>query len=650
MSAVLTYPGIPLSLALPAAGAAATYLNGRYGFLDDVGAVAKLVRYALKGSRLASKDRVNVFYRLEELATSPSSANRTFLLLPSETASELGERSQWTYAEAYETVLKYAAWLKEEFGVQKNEVVAIDFTNRPQFLWLWFALWSLGARPAFINSNLRDKAFVHCVRISTARLLLVDPSIREVLTDETRQELAPVGTGRAVDAIVLEDEVAATIPTMEPYRAPDDVRAGAQLTDTSLLIYTSGTTGLPKAANVPWLKPLSGLYAINNILNLTPDDRYYSAMPLYHSAASVLCVSPCLGAGCTYVMGSRFSPRTFMKQAAETEATTMQYIGEMCRYLLSTKPSPYDQAHKLRQAFGNGLRPDVWQQFKDRFNIPTIVEFYGATEGPGATINTSRNSFTRGSIGRVGLLGRILGHNATALLRFDHEADEPWRDPRTNFCTRCSTDEPGEMVSALDPAAVEQKFSGYLGNDKASSSKILTDVFKKGDMWYRTGDLIRRDTEGRYWFVDRIGDTFRWKGENVSTNEVAEALGTHSSIREANVYGVQLPGHDGRAGCAAVLLKDGFTFDERLRQDIAGHVRKQLPKYAVPLFLRLMKNEFEVTGTVKQTKVHLRNQSVNPEQMGEDEVLWLPNVGGSEGYQDFKKRDWEAMGSGQVKL
>jgi len=349
-------------------------------------------------------------------------------------------------------------------------------------------------------------------------------------------------------------------------------------------------------------------------------------------------------------MGTRFSPRTFMKHVTETEATTMQYIGEMCRYLLSAKPSQYDKAHKLRQAFGNGLRPDVWQDFKDRFNIPTIVEFYGATEGPGATLIHSQNDFTRGSIGRTGLLGRAIGYNTTALLRFDHEADEPWRDPRTNFCTRSSTNEPGEMVSQLDPAAVKEKFAGYLGNEKATSGKILNNVFKNGDAWYRTGDLIRRDAEGRYWFVDRIGDTFRWKGENVSTNECSEALGSHPALREANVYGVQLPGHDGRAGCAAVLLKDGQTFDEQLRRDLASHVRKRLPKYALPLFLRLVKNEFEVTGTVKQTKVQLRNEGVDPEKIGEDEVLWLSSAGGNEGYQDFKKRDWEALGSGQVKL
>lgn len=647
---MLISPGLPLSIALPAAGAAATYLNGKYGIADDARSIARLVRGSLATKCLEFRDRVNAFYMLEDLAKNSSSANRTFLLLPSDFAAELGQRSQWTYAEAYETVLKYAAWLKQEFGVQKNEIVAIDFKNKPQFLWIWFALWSLGAQPAFINTNLRDKAFVHCVRISTARLLLVDPSVREVLTDDTRLELAPDGRGRGVDAVILEDETAATIPAMEPYRAPDEVRAGTKLTDTAILIYTSGTTGLPKAAIVSWLKPHSAMHVSAGMLQLSKNDKYYSAMPLYHTAASLLCVGACLGAGCTYVMGPRFSPRLFMKQVAESEATTMQYIGEMCRYLLSSQPSQYDKAHKLRQAFGNGLRPDVWQGFKDRFNIPTIVEFYGATEGVGATLNNSSNSFTRGSIGKTGLLGRILGYNTTALLRFDHEADAPWRDPRTNLCTRCATNEPGEMVSALDAGAVQEKFQGYLGNDKATSGKILTNVFKKGDAWYRTGDLIRRDAEGRYWFVDRIGDTFRWKGENVSTNECSEALGSHPALREANVYGVQLPGHDGKAGCAAILLKDGRTFDEQLRRDLAEHVRKRLPRYALPIFLRLVKKEFEVTGTVKQTKVQLRNEGVDPEKMGDDEVLWLPNVGTSEGYQDFEKRDWEALVGGQVKL
>ena len=420
--------------------------------------------------------------------------------------------------------------------------------------------------------------------------------------------------------------------------------------DSALLIYTSGTTGLPKAAHVPWDKTRGSAIAVGNLLQLKPEDRYFSAMPLYHTAASILCVSAILGVGCTYVMAPKFSPRTFMRQVVETDATAMQYIGEMCRYLTVAPPTPYDRAHKLRVAFGNGLRQDVWQPFKDRFGIDTIIELYGATEGIGAQFNISRNDFSRGAIGRYNLISGLLNDLSQALVKFDHDADEPWRDPSTGLCKRSQYNEPGEFVAKLDPKAIQDKFLGYLGNQKATDSKILRDVFAKGDAWYRTGDLLRQDKEGRMWFVDRIGDTFRWKGENVSTAEVSEALGSHPAVKEANVYGVQLPGHDGRAGCAALLLRDGQVMDDALRRDLAAHVKKQLPKYAVPLFLRLVKGELEITGTVKQTKVQLRNEGVDPAQVGEDEILWLPSQGAQDAYKPFSKQDWETLGSGQAKL
>lgn len=598
-------------------------------------------------STVEKKDQVNVFYLLESQAKDSKTSNRTWLLLPPDEA-EPNRKSAWTYAEAYETVLQYAAWLREEYKIEKNEVVAMDFTNKPQFMWMWFALWSLGAIPAFINSNLRDKAFVHSVRVSTTKILFVDPSIREVLNDGTTSELSASNDGQGIQTVILEETTEQAIHKKTPYRAPDEARSGRKMKDSALLIYTSGTTGLPKAAHVPWDKPRGAALGVSKILQLTPDDRFFSALPLYHTAASLLCVCATVGVGCTYVMSPRFSPRTFMRQAAETEATVMQYIGEMCRYLTVAPPTPYDRAQKLRIAFGNGLRQDVWQPFKDRFNLDTIIELYGATEGIGATVNVSRNEFSRGAIGRTSLISGIVSNLGQALVKYDHDADQPWRNPSTGLCQRSAFDEPGEFIAKLDPKAVEDKFLGYLGNEKATNSKILRDVLAKGDAWYRTGDLLRADREGRLWFVDRLGDTFRWKGENVSTAEVSEALGSHPAVREANVYGVALPGHDGRAGCAALLLRDGKALDQEQRRSLAAHVKKQLPKYAIPLFLRLVKGELEITGTVKQTKVQLRDEGVDLGRIGEDEVLWLPQ--NQDAYEPFKGKDWKALESGQAKL
>ncbi|GAB7358291.1 hypothetical protein MBLNU230_g2365t1 [Neophaeotheca triangularis] len=633
---------------IPAAASTLAYLNARYGLTHDLGLIKNSIVLNYKAGKLEKADRVNVFYRIEELAQSPQTAKNLFLVLPPD-ETKPKQQTQWTYAEAYEQILKHATWLKEKHGVRKNEVVALDCTNKPVFLWLWFALWSLGAMPAFINTNLRGKGFVHCVRISTARIVLLDEEIAgEIMDEQTKLELEPTGTGRAVDAVILDSTAADEVRSQSPYRAPDDVRSGAKLSGAAQLIYTSGTTGLPKAANVSWGKGLIGGAYVARFLSLKPEDRFFTAMPLYHSSASVLGATSVVAAGCTLVLGAKFSPRKFMRQASQTDATIVQYVGEMCRYLLAAPPTPYDRQHKVRAAFGNGMRPDVWQGFKDRFGVPTVGEFYGATEGPGAHFNLSNNSFSRGAIGRAGPIIRLLMGNQSALVKYDTETDEPARDARTNFCTKADTNEPGEAIYKLDPAQIEEKFQGYFGNEKATSSKVMSNVFEKGDAWYRTGDLLRRDGDGRWWFVDRIGDTFRWKGENVSTNEVSEALGSHPAVREANVYGVQLPGHDGRAGCAALLLNsEATTLDEGLAAELAKHVRQRLPKYAVPLFLRMPK-AFEMTGTMKQTKVALRNGGVEPSKMGEDEVFWLPPA--NDRYVRLGEKDWQAMTGGQVKL
>ncbi|EMC94672.1 hypothetical protein BAUCODRAFT_132516 [Baudoinia panamericana UAMH 10762] len=638
---------IPVSIAVPAAAAGLAYLNARFGVASDLSTVPLLLSYRRLLERLAKQDRVNIFYRFEELAKDPKTAAKVFLVVPKEEANSR-QRTQWTYAEAYETVLKYARWLKDEHGIQKNEIVAIDFTNQPQFIWVWFALWSLGAKPAFINSNLRGNAFVHCVRISTARLLVVDASIREVMNDDTHAELSPDGRGRGVQAHILDDTEEERILAGPIYRAPDEARSGELPKHGGLLIYTSGTTGLPKAANVGWARALGGMYVFPKLLRLTADDRYFTAMPLYHSSAALLGVCQVLGAGCTLIVAPKFSPRTYMKMVVETKATIIQYIGEACRYLVSSPPTPYDKAHTVRLAFGNGMRPDVWQKFKDRFNIPDVCEFYGATEAPGSSIVYERNGFLRGSIGRTGALFEALFGSNAVLVKHDHNTDMPYRDPKTGFCVKCKRDEVGELLNLLDAAAVEEKYQGYLGNEKATESKVLRNVFKKGDAYYRAGDLQRHDKDGRWWFVDRVGDTFRWKSENVSTAEVSEALGSHPAIREANVYGVQLPNHDGRAGCAAVGFASGKALDAGLRRELASHVRNRLPRYAVPIFLRVMGDELEVTGTLKHQKVALRNQGVDPSKVEGDELFWLPP--GAESYEPFGKQEWDRIVTGSAKL
>ena len=370
-------------------------------------------------------------------------------------------------------------------------------------------------------------------------------------------------------------------------------------------------------------------------------------MPLYHSSANLLGLCVVLNAGCTLVIGRKFSTRNFWKDVRSQRATVVQYVGETLRYLLSAPPQVdpttgenLDRKHNVRIAFGNGLRPDVWNRFKDRFGVETIAEFYGATEAPSASWNLSSNDFYRGAVGRNGpVLSLILG-SQIAIVEVDWITEAPLRSGPENFCKRVPRGEPGELLQKVDPADIENKFQGYLNNKKATEGKLLRSVFTKGDAWFRTGDVVRWDKEGRWWFVDRIGDTFRWKSENVSTAEVSEALGSYPAIHEANVYGVEVPHHDGRAGCAAVIFER--EVDQGLLDGVAAHASKSLPRYAVPLFIRVTK-DMGRTGNNKQQKHLLRTQGVEP---GEDRVFWLQ--GGT--YVEMGDKERQDLKAGRARL
>lgn len=376
-------------------------------------------------------------------------------------------------------------------------------------------------------------------------------------------------------------------------------------------------------------------------------------MPLYHSSATIMGMSHCLEAGCTFAVGKKFSTKTFWKEARQHNATMIQYVGETCRYLLAAPPQidpvtgeNLDKKHKVRLAFGNGLRPDIWDKFRERFGVESIAEFYGSTEGTLATWNHTRNEFASGAIGRVGFLYSAIAKWKTAIVELDLETDTPWRDPKTGLCRQVKSGSVGELLFTLSTADMQKEFQGYYNNSAATESKIIRDVFKKGDGYFRSGDLVSWDHEGRMYFHDRIGDTFRWKGENVATTEVSEAISLHPAVQEANVYGVQLPNHDGRAGCAALLLREGGP-DDALLKSLAEFTRSKLPKYAVPIFLRIGEGiTSAVTGTNKQQKHELRVQGVDPSLVGSDKLLWLKN--GT--YVPFEKSDWDRLSAGKVKL
>lgn len=654
---------------MPAALGAAAYLNARTSLWYDalmLGGILRGVAGIVYGGRT---DRLNLFYALEARATSASHADKTVLLLDS---ADAAASSSYTYRTLYDAVLRHGAYLRAHLGIRPGDVVALDFQNSDTFILLWWGLWSIGAKPAFINFNLTSAPLAHCVKSSTAKVCLVDPAVASHFDDDVvRRETA------GVDIVVFDEARQAAARTSEPVRQPDSDRSDKASGSMGILIYTSGTTGLPKPAIVSWAKLIvSSKFSVNflgrgddvmytvrlpclSIILVKADtNRLLQCMPLYHASASMLGFCATVIGGSTLALGRKFSTKTFWPEVRASNATVIQYVGETLRYLLAAPPQTdpvtganLDKAHAVRIAFGNGLRPDVWKRFQDRFGVDTIAEFYGATEGTLATWNLSSNDYSVGAIGRAGWLLRTLVGRDTALAEMDWAADAPARDPATGLCRRAGAGVSGEMLFRLPegPDDLESRFQGYFNDKKATHAKILRDVFRPGDAWFRTGDVLQQNGDGLLFFMDRIGDTFRWKSENVSTAEVSQVMGLHPAVREANVYGIELPHHDGRAGCVTVCFDKPLPDDDTLRS-LAGHLRSTLPGYAVPLFLRVVPElGADTTGTNKQQKYNLRKLGVKPSKEARQDgatMFWLKG----DTYAPFGDKDWKKIEAGRLKL
>ena len=591
-----------------------------------------------------------MFYALENRALSTTFSGRSFIAY---------QGKEWTYYQVYNEALIHGTWLKQKYNVVEGEVVALDFMNGPQFIFLWFGLWSIGAIPAFINYNLKGRSLVHAVTTSKARLCLLEEEISKTLDSDTLCALDARRTTsevRSCKTVICDAGVCMDIAETSAIRAPDKVRGGVLPQSMAILIFTSGTTGFPKGAIVSWAKFIRSAELMAPVIGLKASDRYYGCMPLYHTTAAVLGLGCSLAAGSCFVIGRHFSLHSFWKEVRESRATAFQYVGETCRYLLTapTELDPVtglglDKRHDVRLIFGNGLRPDVWEKFKDRFGIEEIVEFYGATEAPIGIWNVSRNSFSKEAVGRNGKILSLSLSLKAALVEVDRATDEPVRDPNNgNFCRNVSSGEAGEFLTKLDPNDPRVLFQGYYGNDRATDDKILRSVFKPGDAWFRFGDILRWDDEGRIFFVDRIGDTFRWKSENISPSEIAEAFEGIPHLLEVNAYGVQIPQHDGRAGCAAIQLQPDVSEHElvfTLRQAVT-QLQRRLQRHAVPSFLRIV-SILERTGTNKQTKAGLRAAGVDPNGLAPGESLWWFRNGE---YVRFTSGDWDALNRGVAKL
>jgi fatty-acyl-CoA synthase len=409
----------------------------------------------------------------------------------------------------------------------------------------------------------------------------------------------------------VEGASTADLPPLDEQLAqlPGEALAPAEfhaptLNERALCIYTSGTTGLPKAANVSHYRLMQWSHWFAGLIDARPGDRMYNCLPMYHSVGGVVATGATLVGGGAVVLRERFSARAFWQDVISERCTLFQYIGELCRYLVNTPPQPAETQHALRLACGNGLRADVWQEFQQRFRIAQVLEYYASTEGNFSLYNCE------GKVGAIGRIPPFLAHRLpVALVRFDLDTGLPWR-AADGHCVRCVRGEVGEALGQIVAGAGATGFEGYT-DAAASSKKVLHDVFAPGDAWYRTGDLMRQDEQGFFYFVDRVGDTFRWKGENVSTTEVAGVIATCPQVTEVAVYGVTVPHADGRAGMAAVVAQAGFDLGD-LRRILAA----QLPAYARPLFIRLV-SAIEITGTFKLRKQDLAQEGYDLHRVGD---------------------------------
>ena len=536
------------------------------------------------------------------LPTSKTSIGRVFgnraARNPDRTFIRFGDQ-EITYRQANETANRYAAVLADR-GVRSGHVVGIMLRNSPDAVLVMLAAVKCGAVAGMLNYNQRSELLAHSIGLLDSTVVVCEPDLIEPIID----------SGADVAELISVERLA-TFAQGKPAANPASA-AQVQARDPAFYIFTSGTTGHPKASVMThqrWLRALAGFSGLG--VRLRGNDTLYCALPLYHNNALTVALSSVIDAGATLALGKSFSVSRFWDEVIEMKATAFIYIGELCRYLLNQPPKPTDRAHKVRVIVGNGLRPDIWEEFTQRFGIKRVVEFYAASEGNTAFINVFNIPKSTG-----------INPLPLAYVEYEPETGDPVRDDAGRV-RRVPSGQPGLLIS---PVTRLSPFDGYT-DKSASEKKLVRNAFKDGDVWFNTGDVMSPQGMGHAAFADRLGDTFRWKGENVATTDVEAPLSADPSVEECAVFGVEVPDTGGRAGMAAVKLRQGAQFDGKA---LAARLYEALPGYSVPLFIRLVES-LETTTTFKSRKVELRNQAYGP---GVCDPLYVL-AGRKEGYVPF---------------
>jgi fatty-acyl-CoA synthase len=519
---------------------------------------------------------------------------------------------QLTYREANAAANRYAAVLAAR-GVGHGDVVAIMLRNSPNAVLAMLATVKCGAVAGMLNYHQRGEVLAHSLGLLDAKVLVAETDLVSAVTES--------GTAGTANTLTIEDLERFAVGAVATN--PDSV-AAVHARDTAFYIFTSGTTGFPKASVMTHLRWLKALAAFGGLgLRLKSSDTLYSCLPLYHNNALTVALSSVINSGATLALGKSFSASRFWDEVIDSRATAFIYIGEICRYLLNQPPKDTDRKHKVRLIAGNGLRPEIWKEFTKRFGIARVCEFYASSEGNTAFINIFN---VPGSTG--------IAPMPLVYVEYDPDTGAPLRDDNGRV-HRVPAGEPGLLLSPVNRL---QPFDGY--TDKTSSEKkLVRNAFRDGDCFFNSGDVMSPQGMRHAAFVDRLGDTFRWKGENVATTQVEAALASDKAVEECTVFGVEVPDTGGRAGMAAVQLRDGAEFDGK---SLARAVYGQLPAYALPLFVRVVKS-LEYTTTFKSRKVELREQAYGPDVKDPLYVL----AGRDDGYVPYYAEYPEEVAAGK---
>ncbi|APR66790.1 AMP-dependent synthetase [Thalassolituus oleivorans 4BN06-13] len=508
-----------------------------------------------------------------------------------------------TYAQVNERANQMAHFFVSK-GISSGDTIAVVLENRPETLVCVFAAVKLGAICSMINTSQRGEVLLHSLNLVQPKLIVVGEemldnvgTVEADLSDDVRSALYYLSDNGSVGCPKHYKDLDAACANQA--RSNPASTGEVRMHQPCYYIFTSGTTGLPKASvmsHYRWFKSMAGMGLAS--MKLRKSDIMYVSLPLYHNNALTVSLAAVLGAGACIAISRKFSVSRFWDEVRMHNATAFCYIGELCRYLLNTPPKNTDRHHDIRVVVGNGLRPDIWMEFKNRFGIHHINEFYGASECNLVFTNSFNLDKTAGFC--------PLSYN---IVDYDIEEDKPRRDA-AGYMIPIKAGKTGLLITEVND---KQPFEGYT-DEEASNKKLFRDVFKQGDCWFNTGDLVNNQGWKHVSFADRLGDTFRWKGENVATTEIESVLMEHADIQHAVVYGVEIPHTDGRAGMATITPR--IPLDQMDWDSVTRHVRDKLPAYAIPLFLRIREEE-EVTGTFKYRKVELKEEAYHLDKVDE---------------------------------